>query len=743
MRRQIILSILILVFSLTLYSSPKNKLRDIYEITEEKVYAVRISIPTMADLEKLKDLGIVCRSPGKLSIKVTEAKFEELNEAGFEVDIVKKAIEVQGKRESFPVPKLREYKPGENGEDRPIPDDGGATWQYSPITITSAPSGASVTTIDVHYEIVHTWPTDLIVDLTDATMDVEYRLWDKESSYDNINVTEYGIEDFEGELVNQTWYLYALDLYTGGEGYIDYWKITVYYGEGYPDLKITNVEVSNDEPWEWESIDVTLTITNQGNGPIPPGTNFWTDLFYNEISQPSPSASGNVYFLTPSLSAGESITHTFEDITTDAPGEWKMYGLIDSDNRVYESNESNNGYGPIRVFWKEQAFNDYYGWPVKNPDFDDQSPLSGTFMEFRTGNRFHNAIDVCGSVGKATYNVSAGEVTNRLIDDINGQTRIGNFNYIHLVDMPSYTIRSWVNSDTLIGFTNDLDHVHLSDGADGSEVNPLRRQGINPYLDTEAPEIIDVSLVRDGTLYDKVDLDDLKGKIDIIAHARDDISMQCTTGPKAVYRIGYQVLTVHNEPIYNIQFDNWLSSDNINYVYAIDGTNLTRMTSSGSEHYYIVTNNMTSNNYLDASSLPAGDLTLRIIAQDIRGWDGTTYQYNTSEPFDVKITVYPTEIKEDKKIPKTFAIHQNFPNPFSQKTEINYQLPEECNVELAIYNVIGERVKTLTDKKQSPGYYNMHWSGKDFREEKVPTGTYFLIFKAGKFQDHKKIVKLQ
>ena len=79
MRKLIMLSIFILVFSLTLYSSQKNKLRDLYEITEEKVYMVRISIPTMEDVEKLKDLGIECISPGKLSIKVTEAQMRKLS----------------------------------------------------------------------------------------------------------------------------------------------------------------------------------------------------------------------------------------------------------------------------------------------------------------------------------------------------------------------------------------------------------------------------------------------------------------------------------------------------------------------------------------------------------------------------------------------------------------------------------------------------------------------------------------
>jgi subtilisin-like proprotein convertase family protein len=744
MRRQIILSIFILVFSLTVYSSPKNKLKDLYEITEEKVYTVRINIPTMEDIEKLEDLGIVCKSPGKLSTKVTEDKFEELKEEGFEVDIVKKAIEVQGKRKTASFSKLR-ASVSNYSTDTPVVIEDNNGWAYSSIYVSSAPSEAEVTSVDVYYEIIHTYTGDLIVKLSDATLDVEYNLWDHEGgSQDDIYESEYDIQDFDGELVNQYWFLWARDDAPGDEGYINYWVITLYYDEVDPDLVITNIQVSDYEPWKYESIDVTITIQNQGNGPAYPY--FSTDIFYNEPFQPSAPAYGDASFTTFSLDPGESETYTFEDITTDEPGEWTMYGLVDSRNEFDESDETNNGYGPVEIFWKEQAFNDYYGWPIEN--FDVQHPLNATLNEYRckksdqSNKHFHDGIDIHAPRYTWVYNVAAGEAYPNPGGDPPAM-RVGNFNYAHLENFYSFTPGEWVNSETFLAQTNADNHVHFSDGANYSEVNPLRRQGINPYLDTEAPEILDVSLVRDGTLYETINPNNFNGNVDIIAHAKDEISNHGTTGPKAVYRIGYQVVGVHSEPIYNIQFDNWLTSDNITYVYAIDGTNLTRMTASGSEHYYIVTNNMTSNNYLDASTLPVGTHTLRITAQDIRGWDGSTYQYNTSAPHNIQITVYPTGVDENKEIPKTFAIHQNFPNPFSERTEIKYQLPEECDVELAIYNVTGGRVKTIIDKKQSPGYYSAYWSGKDSRGRNVPAGTYFLTCKAGKFEDSKKILKLQ
>jgi len=124
------------------------------------------------------------------------------------------------------------YHYGENPDDVPIPDDGSG-WVYSEIPISGAPGGATVTCIDVHYEIIHTYVGDLVVDLTDQDLTYEYHLWDDPyASGQNLNETETGITTFNGETVNQVWLLWAMDtLPFFDEGYIDYWWIKVYYEE--------------------------------------------------------------------------------------------------------------------------------------------------------------------------------------------------------------------------------------------------------------------------------------------------------------------------------------------------------------------------------------------------------------------------------------------------------------------------------------------------------------------------------
>jgi len=726
-----ILSIFILATAFNLHSSPKKKTNPYYEVKEEKVYTVKIYVSSSEEASNLRKLGIKCKSSGKLIREITETEFKRLKKEGYPLAILNRAIKIEGKKKNTQTSKSRDYKYGENFSDITIPDDNG--WVYSPITIYSAPSGATVTSIDVHYEIIHTYVGNLIVDLNDFDLTYEYRLWDREGgSQNNIYETEYGITTFNGEYVNQEWDLWAEDCAPGDSGYIDYWWIEVYYQAGEPDLIITDISPSNNQPWINDYINVTMTIKNQGTADI--SSSFWTDIFYNENAQPTPPATGDAYFSTSSLGAGESVSHTFYNITSSTPGMWHMYGLVDSWDDISESNENNNGYGHVNIFWKEHPQDDDYGWPISN--FNVQHPLNGTFMEYRPGSpeHFHDGIDIHAPWHTPVYNVSAGPAYPS-----SHQIRVGNFNYAHLENIESFKWGDWVNSDTLLGQTDNLNHVHFSDGDDQMEVNPLRDYGIKPYLDTEPPTIFDVTLTRDGDLNNIISPNNVNGNIDIVVHARDDISSQGTPGPKAVYRIGYHIVGFHSGPIYNLQFDNWLSSGNLGYVYAL-GSGWT----DENDHYYIVTNNMTSNNYWNSQEVPNGNYTLRITAQDIRSHNNGKLMNNTTI-YNLSITVTSTGIEEhdNREVPLTFAILQNHPNPFTGLTEIKYQLPEECNVKLSVYNAIGEKVQTIIDRKQSAGYYKVYWDGKNELGEKVPAGNYFARLKAEDFKAAKKMILIK
>ncbi len=93
--------------------------------------------------------------------------------------------------------------------------------------------------------------------------------------------------------------------------------------------------------------------------------------------------------------------------------------------------------------------------------------------------------------------------------------------------------------------------------------------------------------------------------------------------------------------------------------------------------------------------------------------------------------------------PKVFSLGQNHPNPFNPETQIKYDLPEAVQVSLVIYNILGQRVRTLADEYQEPGYRTVIWDGKDERGREVASGIYFYRLKAGDYDQVRKMVVLK
>jgi hypothetical protein len=76
-------------------------------------------------------------------------------------------------------------------------------------------------------------------------------------------------------------------------------------------------------------------------------------------------------------------------------------------------------------------------------------------------------------------------------------------------------------------------------------------------------------------------------------------------------------------------------------------------------------------------------------------------------------------------IPVEFKLEQNYPNPFNPSTTIVYALPVRAQVSLEIYNVIGQKVKTLYNDIQNAGHWTIVWNGRDNAGTQVASGMYF------------------
>lgn len=88
--------------------------------------------------------------------------------------------------------------------------------------------------------------------------------------------------------------------------------------------------------------------------------------------------------------------------------------------------------------------------------------------------------------------------------------------------------------------------------------------------------------------------------------------------------------------------------------------------------------------------------------------------------------------------PKHFQLLQNYPNPFNPKTTISFDVKELTSVILKIYNINGQLVSTLVDRRIQPGHYEVQ-----FNAELLASGIYFYHIRMGEFKSVKKMIVLQ
>ncbi len=93
--------------------------------------------------------------------------------------------------------------------------------------------------------------------------------------------------------------------------------------------------------------------------------------------------------------------------------------------------------------------------------------------------------------------------------------------------------------------------------------------------------------------------------------------------------------------------------------------------------------------------------------------------------------------------PGTFQLFQNYPNPFNPSTAISYQLPANSNVQLEIYNLLGQKVRTLVNQQQAAGNYTVRWDGRNDFGQHVSSGVYLYRLVTGQFSQVRKMVLLR
>jgi hypothetical protein len=93
--------------------------------------------------------------------------------------------------------------------------------------------------------------------------------------------------------------------------------------------------------------------------------------------------------------------------------------------------------------------------------------------------------------------------------------------------------------------------------------------------------------------------------------------------------------------------------------------------------------------------------------------------------------------------PTVFSLSQNYPNPFNPKTLIKFTLPKDSWVKMEVYNILGQKVKTLVDERLTAGVKEVEWDSKGDNGLEVASGIYFYRIKADDFSDIKKMVMMK
>jgi hypothetical protein len=94
-------------------------------------------------------------------------------------------------------------------------------------------------------------------------------------------------------------------------------------------------------------------------------------------------------------------------------------------------------------------------------------------------------------------------------------------------------------------------------------------------------------------------------------------------------------------------------------------------------------------------------------------------------------------------LPEVYTLEQNYPNPFNPSTTIYYNLPTPTEVNLVVYNTLGQKVKTLVSTMQTAGQHSVEWDGTDDSGNSVSSGVYFYKLTSPDYSATRKMMLIK
>ncbi len=117
---------------------------------------------------------------------------------------------------------------------------------------------------------------------------------------------------------------------------------------------------------------------------------------------------------------------------------------------------------------------------------------------------------------------------------------------------------------------------------------------------------------------------------------------------------------------------------------------------------------------------------------------------SADERGDLQKTAIGNSVSSTRFVPKQFALHQNFPNPFNPETTLRFDLPNGGKVDIEIYNVLGQRVRRLLSAQDfEAGQHSLKWHGRDDSGHQLASGVYVVRLRSAGFVKSRKLMLLK
>ncbi|HEX9933828.1 MAG TPA: choice-of-anchor D domain-containing protein, partial [bacterium] len=123
---------------------------------------------------------------------------------------------------------------------------------------------------------------------------------------------------------------------------------------------------------------------------------------------------------------------------------------------------------------------------------------------------------------------------------------------------------------------------------------------------------------------------------------------------------------------------------------------------------------------------------------------GEEYFYRLSDVSTLgEVTVYASLSVKMDRLPEITEMENAYPNPFNPQTFIGYRLSEDTRVQIAVFDMLGRRIKTLLDGRQAAGIYHVYWNGTVETGARAPSGGYIIRMETGETRHIQKVVLMK